>query len=48
MAMTQTFGSDVAAMGLHAAQPDRAQAGLLDYLSVADAARGPPRDLAHL
>jgi NaMN:DMB phosphoribosyltransferase len=44
MAITQALGSDAAATGLSPDEPLRARGGLLEFRTIADAARGPPRD----
>jgi hypothetical protein len=44
MAITKALGTNAATAGLSAADSRRAQDRLLGFLTIADAARGPPRD----
>jgi hypothetical protein len=44
MAITKAPGSDAATADLNAAESCRAQDRQLKFLTIADAARGPPRD----
>jgi hypothetical protein len=48
MAITRALGSDAATADLNAADGRRAQGRMLEFLTIADAARGPPRDPAVL
>jgi hypothetical protein len=44
MAITQALGFNAATAGLNAADSRRARGRMLELLTIADAARGPPRD----
>jgi hypothetical protein len=44
IAITQALGTNAATAGLNAADSRRAQGPMLELPTIADAARGPPRD----